>query len=152
MCDITYSHEIGPEDLADVAMDLRAPERADFERTWGSVERALEVAVAHSAEVVKATGDEGLLGLFGVGVDDRGCGVPWLALCNTASRHPFTVARATRDWVGRYLENFDHLSNEVPADDEDAIRLLEFAGFTVRRDPVVLRAGHPYFYFWADRG
>ena len=148
---MTLIYEAGlSEDHAQwIAAHMREPERRDCERTLGTVERALELA--HESDLLMTVlRDDEPVATFGV--LEGPPPTPWALLTESAPERPKEAYKAFRDWSRTLLDRYGHLENEVPADDEIAVALLDRLGFHVERGMPITRAGSSYYRFTAERG
>jgi hypothetical protein len=149
MFEVRFESGATEESINQVAMFIRDLERLDFEANFPSVREGLALAIEHSDSAVTGFIDDEAAAIFGVGIRD-GVAVPWLALTEDAVTHKMKVARHARAWARVLQEKYGHLENIVLAQDQPALDLLKFCGFTVdtNAERVIERNGLDYHFFW----
>lgn len=147
--DITYCREITESDINEMAQSLRIPERDDLARTYSPVQNGMLTCWVASkyARVIRVDGTP--VAMFGVAEDEDGVNVPWLIMTTEAlMERPIRIMREAKQKLSEIRQQFPgKMANFVPADDEQAIHMIEALGFTVRRDVEIERDGWPYYYF-----
>ena len=144
---VTYDSGVSNDVLLMIVEDLREEERKDFERSYqSSAYQGLLTGILDSEIVMTAFYGGQPIGVLGLVLTNDGA-LPWLAMTNEAMKHPVAITRETREICEDWANKFGFLYNMVPADDHQAINLLEASGFKVYRDQPAERAGAQYFPF-----
>lgn len=76
----------------------------------------------------------------------RGSGVPWMVATQDIHRIERDFVRRCRPVVGRMLDAYPYLYNQVHCDNETSIRWLRWLGFSI--DDAPSGPGGAFFYFW----
>lgn len=128
--------EVVPETMAHavaVASRMRAADRAEV---WAlgrhDPVQAVVRSIAVSAESWVFTAGGVPLALFGVApvTGHPGVGSPWLLGADGVQRHARPFLALGREFVGRWLVEYDRLYNVVDARNRSSIRWLSALGFT----------------------
>lgn len=147
--EITYAREITENDINEMAERLRVPERDDLARSYFPVQSGMLTCWVASkyARVIRVDGSP--VAMFGIAEDDDGVNVPWLIMTTDAlMERPIRIMREAKTKLAEIRREFPgKMANFVPADDEQAIQMIEALGFTVKRDVEIERDGWPYYYF-----
>ena len=122
------------EDIATLALTMRADEKKDFVATFGDVEQGLYrccLAASHGLQtVLLPNGDP--IAIYGLTVgEEPKIAHPWLALSRHAEVYPFQVAKMAMRVMCIWYPRFMMFENRVPVFDTDAIKLLKFLGFSM---------------------
>lgn len=142
------------DDLRFMDENIRELERQDFLREYPSVYEGL-VTAATSSKVLrtlrvdgKAAAIWGITGPQQIG-DAMYVNVPWLALAEFITEHPYFVLKTAKRWWDDHYRpaRYPALYNWVPVEDEPAQRFLRFLGFTVYTDRVHEQNGGRYYAF-----
>jgi hypothetical protein len=144
---VRYESGIVIDHLESILADLREPEYRDFARTYGEpIIEGLIQSIGGSVIIKTAFYGDDPIAVLGLAVGSDG-GIPWMAMTNEAMKHPVAVTRETRELTALWKEQYGTLYNLVPAEDEEAIRLLNASGFTVREDKMIEQHGAEYYPF-----
>lgn len=147
--EIRYDRTITEDDFRALADSLRVPEREDLLRSYKTAQEGILTCwVASKYARVIRVGDEPVA-VFGIAEDPDGVNVPWLVMTTGAlMERPIRIMREAKRMLGEIRRQFPgKLANFVPADDTQAIDMIQALGFTVKTDVEVERDGWPYYYF-----
>ncbi len=129
----------------DMAPRLRAADREEVAASSGrSPLEALRYSLAASSHAVSALDPVGrVVCMFGVGVVDLmgGVGAPWLLGSDLMADHRREFARRSRAYLPLMLAHYPNLENAVDARHVEAIRWLEWLGFTIGDPKPIGRSG-----------
>lgn len=120
-------------DLDAIAANMRKLDRKECEVIAGlSPRAALAQCVEGAANPVVAEIEGRPVCVFGVseasflGQD----GYPWMLCAEGIERHARVLLTVTPRFLGEMMDEFEHLSNVVHADNRSAIRFLRWCGFS----------------------
>jgi len=138
---------VSGSDVHHVSDHVRQLEREDFLRMYESVDEGIAHCCSVSEQVYTGYLDDTPIAIFGISYPTpEKLRAPWLLLTEEATEHPVPVARTARKVADQWVKLEGKLYNLVPSDDEDAIKLLRFCGFTVHEKPQP-QNGHPCYPF-----
>lgn len=143
--------ELRPGDIAYVADNMRAADRAEVTAMTGETDMraALADGVLLSSHYWVLADGEIPMAIFGVApLSLLGeMGSPWLLGTDRLERFPGTLVRDGRRYVRRMLGVYPHLVNFVDARNERSVRWLERLGFDVQAPRPMGAAGLPFHRF-----
>lgn len=121
---------------------LRAEQREAVIGLGMNPHRELRRAYDCSAEAFAWIGDGELIGLGGVaGTLLSSGGKIWLALAETATRHPVAVAREAVRQIRRFMRTRDELVTTLLKDDGKSIKFAYLLGFEKDDDALMSEMG-----------
>lgn len=144
-----------PEDLAQLALNLREQDRAELVAAgWDDFRTALEESVRFSKWTLVAVVDGEPACVFGCA--EYGSllapdGVPWFLGTDAVTRHRRVLQRQAPRYIGAMLQDYPRLFNAVHADNTVAVRWLRRLGFTLHPATPAPPTGAPFHVFEMNR-
>ncbi len=146
--------EVQPAHMYLLGEKMRSADRLEV---WASHHRRSHAAVQWSVDLsamsrtVKVDGD--LCCIFGVvpGKIDARVGVPWMLCTDEIERHPTWILRLGKSIIHEWRNQYALLCNYILADNEAAVRWLEWLGFTLN-DPEPFGPDGALFHYFYMRG
>lgn len=139
-------------DARDLAPRLRIVDRAELHSALGRPIRgdSSRLLMAQVSPGTLAIVEDGkVIGLFGC-VPSRGnprVGVPWLLGSPELGHDPRWLVKTGREWVAKWVKQFDVLYNECFASNAPSIRWLKALGFQFAVNPTVHEDGTEWVSF-----
>ena len=151
---ITIS-ELSPKDMPAIAsMKLRESDRLEAEAFAGVPANDGLVLGCQASEfvwVVKEDGD--IIAVFGLWAQHSQWGMPWFLATDRVYVHKTKWLRLSKEWRDQLLKRRKYLTNYVSSAHTEAIRWLEWLGFTVDRNKefTFSKPNVTFYQFFAHR-
>lgn len=143
------------DDLIKVCnLDLRNADKEELEAASGAPwKEALANSVAGSDISWVITLDDEIVGVFGLSELEPHVGVPWLVATDKLGQFSFRFAKESKLVIELMLMLYPVLINFVYSKHTEAIRWLEWLGFSVDREVQVYIGNHqvPFYPFGLRR-
>lgn len=127
-----FVREASPGDVAELAPNLRACDRAECIALGWDPEKALEASYASSTQRYAIIDGSSVIGMFGAGPTDMPqLGSIWLLGSDRIQGIRFRFLRESRTWVERMHGEFPALWNRADSRNLLHLRWLQWLGFTI---------------------
>lgn len=137
-------------DYADLIANIRDSDRLEVQSISGrDLSELLLAPRPYSHKTWTARAESGLVAMFGYAnyESQPGVGVPWMLATDLISQHEKDLLALSKPHIKLMEQLFDKLHNYVAADNDAAIRWLEWLGFKMD-DPFLLPwSATPVIYF-----